>query len=252
MIKIIVAAHKPYKMPQDSMYLPVQVGAAGKESIGFTRDDSGENISSKNASYCELTGLYWAWKNLEADYIGLAHYRRHFTVKKQSDKFAGVLTGAQAQALCEKNPVIVAKRRNYIIETNYSHYIHAHRAEGIDALARLIDAEYPQYSAARKALFERTWAHMFNMCIMRRDIFDGYCAWLFEVLGKLESQLDISMWSVSEKRIYGYLSELMLDIYLMTHKIPYKEVCVQFMEKQSMPKKAWNALKRKIRGNYEE
>ena len=79
-IKIIVASHKPYVMPEDKIYLPVQVGSYGKDSINFQRDDEGENISEKNPRFCELTGLYWAWKNLSCDYLGLAHYRRHFTI----------------------------------------------------------------------------------------------------------------------------------------------------------------------------
>ena len=61
-------------MPQDPSYLPLHVGAAGKADLGFTRDDTGPNISGKNPHFCELTGLYWAWKNLDADYIGLVHY----------------------------------------------------------------------------------------------------------------------------------------------------------------------------------
>ena len=32
-IKVAVAAHKPYRMPSDPVYLPLQVGAAGKQSI---------------------------------------------------------------------------------------------------------------------------------------------------------------------------------------------------------------------------
>ena len=64
-IKIIVATHKKYKMPNDMMYLPVQVGAEKKESLGYARDNEGENISKKNPNYCELTGLYWAWKQME-------------------------------------------------------------------------------------------------------------------------------------------------------------------------------------------
>ncbi|MBQ6328745.1 MAG: DUF4422 domain-containing protein, partial [Kiritimatiellae bacterium] len=43
-LKIVVAAHKPYSMPDDATYLPLQVGAAGKPSIGYARDDSGDNI----------------------------------------------------------------------------------------------------------------------------------------------------------------------------------------------------------------
>ena len=62
-IKIIVAAHKRYEMPEDNMYVPIQVGAEGKEKIEeYTQDNIGENISSRNPYFCELTGLYWAWK----------------------------------------------------------------------------------------------------------------------------------------------------------------------------------------------
>ena len=81
-IKIMVAAHKPYWMPQDDVYMPIHVGCEGKESIGFTGDNTGDNISTKNPHYCELTALYWAWKNLQADYTGLVHYRRYFTNKR--------------------------------------------------------------------------------------------------------------------------------------------------------------------------
>jgi hypothetical protein len=78
-IVIAVAAHKPYWIPADDIYLPMQVGSLGQTAFeGCVRDDSGEQISGKNASYSELTGLYWLWKNTAADYIGITHYRRHF------------------------------------------------------------------------------------------------------------------------------------------------------------------------------
>ena len=82
-IKIIIATHKKYWMPQDDMYLPIHVGAEGKTlDLGYQKDNVGENISKKNANYCELTGLYWVWKNLDADFMGLAHYRRHYWLNK--------------------------------------------------------------------------------------------------------------------------------------------------------------------------
>ena len=87
-VKIIIASHKPYQMPSDICYLPLHVGKNGKEGFGYRGDDTGENISWKNPNYCELTGLYWAWKNYEAlgnpDYVGLMHYRRHFVLKENA------------------------------------------------------------------------------------------------------------------------------------------------------------------------
>ena len=99
-VTVVVAAHKPYAMPNDPLYLPLHVGAEGKEPFGFTGDNTGDHISAKNPTFCELTGLYWAWKNLDADYIGLAHYRRHFGGKgRGKDPLSRVLTEAEATRL---------------------------------------------------------------------------------------------------------------------------------------------------------
>lgn len=81
-IKILVATHKKYWMLQDSVYLPVQLGSAINKTLGYQRDDEGENISAKQPYYAELTAMYWAWKNLKADYIGINHYRRYFSKEK--------------------------------------------------------------------------------------------------------------------------------------------------------------------------
>lgn len=87
-IKIIVATHKLYWMPNDNVYLPLHVGRVmeGAVDLGYLGDNTGDNISGKNKDYCELTGIYWAWKNIAADYIGISHYRRQFTrCKKYSN-----------------------------------------------------------------------------------------------------------------------------------------------------------------------
>ena len=112
-IKILVATHKKYQMPSDKMYLPLHVGAEKKDSIGYKTDDSGKNISLKNPYFCELTGLYWAWKNLKAKYIGLAHYRRHFACKKINKKylFNSVLSIKEADKIFNDVDIIVPKKR---------------------------------------------------------------------------------------------------------------------------------------------
>lgn len=108
-------------MPSDTnMYLPIHVGCEGKKKLGFQGDNSGENISVLNPYYCELTGLYWAWKNLECDYLGLAHYRRYFT--KMTKKYKESINIDEIEELLENLEVIVPKRIKYYIKTLYSHY----------------------------------------------------------------------------------------------------------------------------------
>ena len=86
-IKILVACHKSdTAIYQNDIYMPIQVGKAlhANVELGFQCDNTGDNISEKNDSYCELTAIYWAWKNLkDIDYIGLCHYRRYFDFFKK-------------------------------------------------------------------------------------------------------------------------------------------------------------------------
>lgn len=245
-VKIIVATHKKYWMSDDKVYLPLHVGHAGKEDLGYQGDDTGDNISQKNANYCELTGLYWAWKNLAAEYIGLCHYRRYFVKTRWGKAQEAVFKKRDFEELLVQHPVLVPRKRCYYIETIRSHYNHSHYAKDLDMTEMVITELYPKYIVSFNNVMERTWAHMFNMLVMRRDLLDGYCRWLFHILSEVERRTDISHYDPVEARIYGYLSELLLDVWLETNNIPYAEVQVRFMERQNWVKKGGIFLKRKF------
>ena len=248
-IKILVATHKQYWMPEDHVYMPIHVGREGKADLGYAGDNTGDNISLKNPNYCELTALYWAWKNLDADYVGLVHYRRYFTrkeVRSVEDKKNQILTGEEWEALLSQYPVVVADKRKYYIETNRSHYNNAHHSEGLDVAEQIIAERYPEYSAAFTTVCNRTWAHMFNMFVMRRDLYNQYCEWMFSILEELEKRVDISSYDAYESRIYGFVSEILLDVWLEANRIEYKEQNVSFMEPQNWLKKGSAFLLRKI------
>ena len=251
-IKIIIATHKPYWMPDDPMYLPVHVGAAGKESIGYQRDDERENISEKNANYCELTGLYWAWKNLKADYIGLAHYRRHFSNgNHRGDKTNRVLTEKELSGIIESGgkegiQIFLPNPRNYWIETNYSQYAHAHHSIDLDTTKEILVERYPEYLKAWENSMKRTKGHRFNMFIMQQDKLNEYCSWLFDVLFELEKRLDISTYDKNDSRVFGFVSERLLDIWIETKGYKYKKLPYVFMEDQNWLVKGGNFIKRKF------
>lgn len=239
-IRVVVAAHKPYRMPEDPVYLPVQVGAAGKEPLGFTRDDTGDNISARNASFCELTGLYWAWRNLSADAVGLVHYRRHFKGAH------GIATGAELARLLAGHDVVLPRARNYFIESTYSQYVHAHHACDLDVTRKILEERHPAYVAAFDAVMKSTKGHRFNMFVMRRDAFDAYCAWLFDVLFELERRLDVSAYSAYDARVFGFVGERLLDVWLRVRGATCVELPVLHLESQKWVAKAFRFLWRKF------
>ena len=250
-IKIMVAAHKPYRMPEDDIYYPVHVGAEGKESFGLPGDNTGDNISVKNPNYCELTGLYWMWKNVPSDYLGVSQYRRHFVVKKTKDKWSGLAGRKDIEAKLAQAPVIMPPMRNYYIETTYSQYAHAHHAIDLDTTKEILQERYPEYIKAFDENMAKTDGHKFNMFIMRRDLADAYCQWLFDILFELEKRLDISEYSENDSRVFGFVAERLIDTWLDTNHVEYTEMPVEFMEDQNWLTKGGNFLKRKFVGKKE-
>ena len=252
-IQIIVATHKKYTMPKDKMYLPIQVGAEGKKNIIYKGDNTGENISLKNSFYCELTGLYWAWKNLDVNYIGLVHYRRHFSLAKRLPKDVNgridkVLSYDQAESLLVNNDIILPKKRNYFIENLYSHYEHTMYVQPLNETRKIIEEKYPEYSKEFERLNKRTSAHMFNMFIMKKEILNDYCTWLFSILFELERRTDVSKYDNFHARFLGRISELLLDVWINTNNLEYAEEKVISIEKVDWIKKGRAFLVAKFMG----
>ena len=243
----MVAAHKKFPMPDKKGYLPVLVGAAKnyEPGIEYQRDDEGENISAKNPNYNELTAVYWAWKNLkDVDAIGLVHYRRLFFDAKPYS-LSNVLSVKKIEELLTQYDVILPKKRNYYIETNYSHYIHAHHQEPLDKTQEIIKKFYPAYLNSFDNVMKKKKAHMFNMFIMKKEAFNSYCQFVFGVLEKLEKEIDISEYSIQEARVYGYISELLMDVWLFTTQKNYKEIAWGQLGKKHLVKKTLSFINRK-------
>lgn len=241
-IKIIVATHKTYKMPEDSMYIPVHVGREGKNDLGYQGDNDGENISNKNPFYCELTGLYWSWKNLDAEYIGLAHYRRNFIQKKGKDKFKCIASKEYMNEKLNNVDVILPKRRNLYIETIYSHYKHTMYVEPLDETRKIIKEKYPEYLEFFDKKMKSRSGHMFNMCVMKKEILDEYCEWLFDILFELEKRIDPKQYSAFHARYLGRISERLLDVWIEKNGVKYVEVKVADMERCKLDKKNFVVL----------
>lgn len=246
----MVAAHRKFDMPSDlNLYLPVLVGAQGnyRDGIEYQRDDDGINISYKNPNYNELTAIYWAWKNMDKDIeaIGLVHYRRFLSLNRKR-KLENILNFNEVNSLLKIVPVILPRKRNYYIETIYSHYIHSHNEEPLDITRKVLAKDCPEYLPFFDRAMESRSAHMFNMFVMKRRYFDSYCKWLFDVLEKVEGLVDITNYSKQEARVYGYLSEILLDVWIYKNNVKYLDVPWVQMGKRNLVAKYGSFVKRKL------
>lgn len=220
--KIIVCYHKPCQILKNDVLLPLQVGRkiATNEIPQISGDDSGENISYKNSSYCELTGMYWLWKNIEADNYGLFHYRRLLDV---SEKYTLPIYSAQIDVsdwsnnifdrLMDKYDIILPQKNKFDISL-YERYKEAHYIKDLEIVLDIIKRDYPEYIPAIENCIHKNEEYCCNMFVMKKEIFNEYCEWLFDILKKAEKEIDISNYSPYQARIFGFLGERLENIFI--------------------------------------
>lgn len=242
-LKILVCCHKDDVKAVNKNYLPIHVGkSTSKQNLNMIVDDTGDNISYKNSSYCELTGIYWAWKNLkDVDYVGLAHYRRYFDFKNEKLSGSGRTLPIESfdkidfnipddvKKILKKGKVIISKPESFRLSL-YADYCIRHYSEDIKKLEKIINnLEEKKYSKAfNKIMHHNNELHPYNMFIMSWQEFDKYCTWLFYVLNETEKLIDISNYTPYQKRIYGFMAERLLNIYLEANNIRVKEYPILF------------------------
>lgn len=236
-IKIFISCHKKSFVPKNDLLIPVQVGAkiAKNRFEDMLHDDEGENISSENRLYCELTTQYWAWKNADADYYGFFHYRRYLSfnpVQLEEDIYGNVLIDNLDDDSLEQLWINESKMRNLIskyelvttkpfdvsdlggtVYGHYKHYSPYHRIEDLDLALQIIAEIYPEFVSASKEYVNSKNAYFCNLYIMNRAIFNEYCEWVFRILDEHKRRRNFDTYSIDEARAYGFLSERLFGIF---------------------------------------
>lgn len=193
--------------------LPIQAGAAlCDRQIARLRDDTGENISEKNGNYCELTALYWIWKNrLFTDtgnynafqYFGLAHYRRFLRLDDDDWKrLAANDVDVVLPYPLPYEPDIQAHHRMYLQEADWQ------------AALRALREVKPEYAKAFPRILQQRYFFNCNVILAKRKILAEYCAFLFPILERTE-QLSIPRGEERSDRYLGYLAESLETLYFM-------------------------------------
>ena len=228
--KILVCCHKQDVKVSQPPYLPIHVGKElSSLDLNIQGDNTGENISEKNGSYCELTGIYWAWKNLkDVDIVGLCHYRRYFDFHKQcrlfypytiykSDQLGSLDFSIPQDVLSsvEKGTVVVARSVSYNMPVYYC-YCAAHNSSDIKKVKNIIKETCdPKYlKAFDDVMLNSNLLHPCNMFLMRWADFDNYCSWLFPLLEKAEALVNTEHYDSYQKRVWGFIAERLFNVWL--------------------------------------
>lgn len=217
---------------------PVLGGAIRKENVAKMQgDNDGENISSLNDVYCELSTQYWAWKNVVLDYYGFCHYRRYFSFNQEtldSDKwnvvncsFANDYTKEKLalddvdriKDIVEKYDILVAEKTDLSTvgyNSVYEQFLRTPfmKSEALDLTMEIIREEYSDYYESAKKYIYGQQFYPYNMFIMKKDLFGDYCSWLFGILSRLIDRLDMSDYSIQSRRIPAHIGERLLGVYI--------------------------------------
>lgn len=223
--RMYVITHKKAIIPDIDMYSSMLVGASTHKVEGQfdEMDNLGENISEKNQNYCELTGIYWIWKNSRVENVGICHYRRFFSHRFILGNKKYYLRGKEIESLLNRYSVIIPKPRCYkktmLLSINY-----APNMEDVKEMYQAVKSCSPDYIEDFIWYFNQNKSYLYNMCIMRKPDFDAYCEWLFPILSLVEEMHDMEKETDPyRKRLFGFLSERLIFVWLH-HNVADKEI----------------------------
>jgi glycosyltransferase involved in cell wall biosynthesis len=238
-IEIAVAYHKNSYLFENECLLPLQVGRACSDiELNMQGDDTGDNISEKNFGYAELTAIYWLWKNSKADIKGLFHYRRFLDLnpnsihRKQnsyevpiSEQFISsqfiddlMISKENIRSLLEDYKILTRRRDDMRTCSVRSHFTQLHPHEHLDKALEIIRRDWPEYSSTAEEVLDGTKSYFTNMLVMNSEEYNKYCTWLFDILFKIESTINLYDRELApntkKSRWAGFLGERLTSIYI--------------------------------------
>lgn len=233
-----------YNLPKD--YIPLLVGANEKKNKEkFLTDNTGDNISNKNKYYSEETGLYWIWKNSNYNKVGLSHYRRFFAPysNRKIMFFAIMVKGKVAPASVKYLDTILEKQKiDWIVsqpehsgkETLWEQFDYIHNINDLKITEEVINELYPDYSKNFDQVIKHNdMASFYNMFYTTKKELNDYCKWLFSVLFEVEKRTNVEKYDGYQQRLYGFLSERLLNVWLDHRNARIKYLPVYEKEKMN-------------------
>ena len=170
-------------------------------------DNTGCHISEKNPNRCEMTAHYWVWKNrlnTDDEYVGICHYRRMLDLSEEDlwkikeDEVDVVLPFPMVH-----EPDSRIHHTWYVLERDW------------EVMLRALEELHPDDAARFDEVFDAPYFYNYNIMLAKKEVFAGYCAWLYPILDRIE-ELSVPKGADREDRYTAYMSESLTTLYFMT------------------------------------
>lgn len=237
-----IVAHKKCEFPIPEGYVPVQAGAAINAPVYELTDAVGDNISALNPYYCELTAQYWVWKNAKSDIVGFVHYRRYFYDRKYSNSDANILSIAQIEKLLESSDCILPEPLE-LRRTVWEEFAKYHDEKDLALAKQVACPEGSNYAKSFDRIMQSRSFAPWNMYVMKWDAFDAYMSWLLPALKLVQQQTDISEYDSYNKRLLGFISERLLNVWVDRNELAVCRRPVYMPGENSVAAQVKNTLK---------
>lgn len=257
-IKFINITYSDKYYTEKDGFIPIN---AGGHRDGLVCDDSGENISTLNEHFGELTAIYWAWKNLHnIDVIGISHYRRYLMHRNNLIKtfydislsdFNKLKYDYRAFANDLQNYDMVFGKKWHFAGMSVRQQFLSHHPypQVLDCTRNVIMSHYPDAVALWDDFMNGTEAYCCCLFVVTWKQFGDLCNWMFPMLFELNQKIDFSVFDSYQKRMIAFLYERLLNVYIMYRKLNVKEYPFYFINpkggksilRQEIGARLWNA-----------
>ena len=256
-VKILVGYHRPATLLKSDVLVPIHLGRAlaahdSKDGLindkdyqwmldNMIGDDTGDNISQLNRQFCELTAIYWAWKNYDKlgnpDYIGFMHNRRHLIlspdVKLPEEKFInnlpifdhidkkyissiGLDENIAKSLNCNILPQYVQVNKIHpSLTSNLKSFLgYARTPDFFIEMRNFISSKYDDFKAETQNIANSKKMLPGNVFILEKELFFEYCAFLFDVCFELKNKFNnYSYTTIENIRQIAWTSEFISTIF---------------------------------------
>ena len=124
------------------------------------------------------------------------------------------MTEADYTDILSRYDVILAKPHigPYDYRTVYSR---SHDVRNLDLAGEIIQELFPDYYETFRRVISDNRCYVGNLFAAPKALFCAYCEWLFPIFFALEEHLDVSGYDDYHKRVFGFLSEQLLIVWVI-------------------------------------